>query len=60
VAAAEQLDRWVALFEEAGYTAHAGLVTQILAGRGVAAVSVAVDPAPFRGVLPLPISSLKS
>jgi non-heme chloroperoxidase len=37
-----------------------GLLTQILAGRGLAAVSVAIDPAPFRGVLPLPISSLKS
>jgi len=29
-----------------------GLLTQILAGRGLAAVSVAIDPAPFRGVLP--------
>ena len=37
-----------------------GLLTQILAGRGLAAVSVAIDPAPFRGVLPLPISALKS
>jgi non-heme chloroperoxidase len=37
-----------------------GLLTQILAGRGLAAVSVALDPAPFRGVLPLPISSLRS
>lgn len=37
-----------------------GLITQIIAGRGLAAVSVAIDPAPFRGVLPLPISSLKS
>jgi len=37
-----------------------GLLTQIIAGRGFAAVSVAIDPAPFRGVLPLPISSLKS
>jgi non-heme chloroperoxidase len=37
-----------------------GLITQIIAGRGYAAVSVAVDPAPFRGVLPLPISTLKS
>src|SRR5437762_11790148 len=37
-----------------------GLLTQILAGRGLSAVSVAIDPAPFRGVLPLPISSLKS
>src|SRR2546426_8513570 len=37
-----------------------GLLAQILAGRGLAAVSVAIDPAPFRGVLPLPISSLRS
>jgi non-heme chloroperoxidase len=37
-----------------------GLLTQIIAGRGHAAVSVAIDPAPFRGVLPLPISALKS
>ena len=37
-----------------------GLLTQILAGRGLASVSVAMDPAPFRGVLPLPISALKS
>jgi non-heme chloroperoxidase len=37
-----------------------GLLTQILAGRGVGAVSVAIDPAPFRGVLPLPISALRS
>ena len=37
-----------------------GLLTQIAAGRGLAAVSVAVDPAPFRGVLPLPISALRS
>jgi pimeloyl-ACP methyl ester carboxylesterase len=37
-----------------------GLLTQILAGRGLAEVSVAIDPAPFRGVLPLPFSALKS
>src|SRR5205814_4445410 len=37
-----------------------GLVAQIVAGRGLAAASVAIDPAPFRGVLPLPISALKS
>ncbi|MEA2704978.1 MAG: hypothetical protein QOD63_2923 [Actinomycetota bacterium] len=37
-----------------------GLITQILAGRGLASASVAIDPAPFRGVLPLPISSLRS
>jgi pimeloyl-ACP methyl ester carboxylesterase len=104
-------DRWVALFEEAGYTgltpgwpddpatvaeakadpdvfAHkgvgqvadyqqaiierlekkpavighsfGGLLTQILAGRGLSAVSVALDPAPFRGVLALPLSTLKA
>ena len=37
-----------------------GLITQMLAGRGLAVASVAIDPAPFRGVLPLPLSSLKS
>ena len=37
-----------------------GLLTQIVAGRGLSAASVAIDPAPFRGVLPLPISALKS
>jgi non-heme chloroperoxidase len=37
-----------------------GLLAQILAGRELAAVTVAIDPAPFRGVLPLPISALKS
>ena len=37
-----------------------GLLTQILAGRGLSLASVAIDPAPFRGVLPLPISALKA
>lgn len=37
-----------------------GLMTQILAGRGLSAVSVSISPAPFRGVLPLPISALRS
>jgi pimeloyl-ACP methyl ester carboxylesterase len=37
-----------------------GLLTQIIAGRGLSAAAVAIDPAPFRGVLPLPISALKS
>jgi non-heme chloroperoxidase len=37
-----------------------GLMTEILAGRGLAACSVAISPAPFRGVLPLPISALRS
>jgi non-heme chloroperoxidase len=37
-----------------------GLLAQITAGRGLSAATVAIDPAPFRGVLPLPISSLRS
>ena len=37
-----------------------GLITQIVAGRGLSAASVAIDPAPYRGVLPLPFSSLKA
>jgi pimeloyl-ACP methyl ester carboxylesterase len=37
-----------------------GLLAQILAGRGLSVAAVAIDPAPFRGVLPLPISALKS
>jgi pimeloyl-ACP methyl ester carboxylesterase len=37
-----------------------GLLAQIVAGRGLSAASVAIDPAPFRGVLPLPVSALRS
>jgi non-heme chloroperoxidase len=37
-----------------------GLLAQIIAGRGLSAASVAIDPAPFRGVVPLPVSSLRS
>jgi pimeloyl-ACP methyl ester carboxylesterase len=37
-----------------------GLLAQIVAGRGQSAASVAIDPAPFRGVLPLPVSALRS
>ena len=36
-----------------------GLVAQMLAGRGLAAATVAIDPGVFRGVLPLPFSVLK-
>jgi pimeloyl-ACP methyl ester carboxylesterase len=36
-----------------------GLITQKLAGQGLASVSVPIDPGPFRGVLPLPFSALK-
>ena len=37
-----------------------GLLVQMLAGRGIVAVTVAIDPGPFRGVLPLPVSALRS
>jgi len=104
-------DRWVTVFEEAGYTAltpgwpddpetvgeanahpevfahktvgqvadhfgdvigrltrkpavighsFGGLLAQMLAGRGLSSATVAIDPAPFQGVLPLPFSALKS
>jgi pimeloyl-ACP methyl ester carboxylesterase len=54
--AIEQLD------EKPAVVGHSfgGLLTQILAGRGLSIASVAIDPAPFRGVLPLPFSALKS
>ena len=37
-----------------------GMLTQLLAGHGLAAVSVAIDPAPFRGVLPVPLSAMRA
>jgi non-heme chloroperoxidase len=37
-----------------------GLLTEILAGRGLAAASIPISPAPFRGVLPLPYAALKT
>ncbi|HEX4436776.1 MAG TPA: alpha/beta hydrolase [Solirubrobacteraceae bacterium] len=37
-----------------------GLLTQMVAGRGLSGASVAIDAAPYRGVLPLPISALRS
>jgi len=37
-----------------------GLLAQMIAGRGLSAATVAIDPGPFRGVLPLPLSALKS
>jgi non-heme chloroperoxidase len=36
-----------------------GLLAQILAGRALSAATVAIDPGPFRGVLPLPVSTLR-
>lgn len=37
-----------------------GLIAQKIAGEGVARVTVSIDNAPFKGVLPLPVSALKS
>jgi pimeloyl-ACP methyl ester carboxylesterase len=37
-----------------------GLLVQMVAGRGLAAATVSIDPAPSRGVLPLPFSALKA
>ena len=37
-----------------------GLLAQMLAGRGLSAVTVAIDPGVFRGVLPLPLPVLRS
>jgi pimeloyl-ACP methyl ester carboxylesterase len=51
-----QLDRKPAVI---GHS-FGGLIAQILAGRGLAAPTVAIDPAPFRGVLPLPLSALRT
>jgi non-heme chloroperoxidase len=36
-----------------------GLLAQILAGQGLSAATVAIDPGIFRGVLPLPVSVLR-
>jgi non-heme chloroperoxidase len=52
----EKLDRKPAII---GHS-FGGVLAQILAGRGLSAVTVAIDPAPSRGVLPLPISALKA
>jgi non-heme chloroperoxidase len=52
----ERLDREPAVI---GHS-FGGLLAQILAGRGLSAATVAIDPAPSRGVLPLPISALKA
>lgn len=51
----EKLNKKPAVMDSTG-----GLLAQIIAGRGLSAATVAIDPGPFRGVLPLPISALKS
>lgn len=53
---AAQLDRKPAVI---GHS-FGGLLAQIVAGRGGSAATVAIDAAPFRGVLPLPVSALRS
>jgi pimeloyl-ACP methyl ester carboxylesterase len=37
-----------------------GLIAQILAGRGLSIATVAVNPAPFKGVLPLPLAAIRT
>jgi non-heme chloroperoxidase len=50
-----------ALDEKPAVMGHStgGLLAQMLAGRGLSAATVAIDPGVFRGVLPLPVSVLK-
>jgi non-heme chloroperoxidase len=50
------------LTKKPAVTGHStgGLLTQIIAGRGLSAATVAIDPGPFRGVLPLPVSALRA
>ncbi|HEV7666949.1 MAG TPA: alpha/beta hydrolase [Thermoanaerobaculia bacterium] len=60
---ADHFDQIVrALHKKPAIVGHSfgGLLAQILAGRGCSSATVAIDPAPFRGVLPLPLSALKS
>ena len=52
----ERLDRLPATI---GHS-FGGLLAQMLAGRGLSAATVAIDPAPSRGVLPLPMAALRS
>jgi pimeloyl-ACP methyl ester carboxylesterase len=56
------LEAIAALTRKPGVVGHSfgGLIAQKIAGVGASAVTVAVDPAPGRGVLPLPASALKS
>jgi pimeloyl-ACP methyl ester carboxylesterase len=37
-----------------------GLLAQMIADRRLSAATVAIDPGPFRGVLPLPVSSIRA
>jgi non-heme chloroperoxidase len=50
-----------ALDRKAALIGHStgGLLAEMLAGQGLSAVTVAIDPGVFRGVLPLPLSVLR-
>ena len=50
------------LTKKPGVMGHStgGLLAQMIADRGLSAATVAIDPGPFRGVLPLPVSALRS
>jgi pimeloyl-ACP methyl ester carboxylesterase len=52
----EELDRKPAVM---GHSTG-GLLAQMIADRGLSGATVAIDPGPFRGVLPLPVSALRS
>jgi non-heme chloroperoxidase len=60
------VDHYTALIRALDHTpavighSFGGLFAHILASRGLSAATVAIDAAPFRGVLPLPISSLRA
>jgi non-heme chloroperoxidase len=56
------LDALSRLERKPGLVGHSfgGLIAQKLAGEGAATATVAIDPAPFRGVLPVPWSALRS
>ena len=56
------LEAIAALTDKPAVIGHSfgGLIAQKIAGVGESVATVAVDPAPFRGVLSVPVSSLKS
>ncbi|WP_188895549.1 alpha/beta hydrolase [Microlunatus endophyticus] len=56
LSAIAQLDRKPAVV---GHS-FGGLIAQKIAGTGAAAATVAIDNAPFKGVLPVPLSSIRS
>lgn len=56
------LEAIAALEERPAVIGHSfgGLIAQKIAGAGASVATVAIDPAPFQGVLSVPLSSLKS